>query len=256
MFKKKPNKDEGHNTGSDRYLITYADLITLLLGLFVVLYGSSQVDKEKYSEFSAAFSQYFKAKDAKVLQGGDGVLQGHRRGVPEPIMAPVSQKSLGEISKDLKQVLKKYIENGTLNVSMNDSVLKINLSEKLLFRSGKAALEPDGITAINSIAVILTGIKQSIFIDGHTDSDPIRTFQFESNWHLSGARATNVAYRLIRDGMPEYNLTVRGFGSQRPIADNSTTEGKAKNRRVEITLMVVSANMPSVKGYIEKDTVK
>ena len=256
MFKRKPNKDDGHNTGSDRYLITYADLITLLLGLFVVLYGSSQVDKEKYSEFSAAFSQYFKAKDGKVLQGGDGVLQGHRKGVPEPILAPVSQKSLGEISKDLQQSLKKFIDNGTLNVSINDSVLKINLSEKLLFRSGKAIVEPEGMDALDSIADILKGVKQSVFIDGHTDSDPIRTFQFESNWHLSSARATNVAYRLISGGLPEFNLTVRGYGSQRPIADNSTPEGKAKNRRVEITLTGLSANMPSDKGYIDKDTVK
>jgi chemotaxis protein MotB len=256
MFKRKPNKDDGHNTGSDRYLITYADLITLLLGLFVVLYGSSQVDKEKYSEFSAAFSQYFKAKDGKVLQGGDGVLQGHRKSVPEPILSPVSQKSLVEISTDLDKSLKKFIENGTLNVSMNDSVLRINLSEKLLFRSGKAELEPEGIIALDSIANILKGLKQSVFIDGHTDSDPIRTFQFESNWHLSGARATNTAYRLIEGGLPEFNLTVRGYGSQRPIADNSTPEGKAINRRVEITLTGLSPNMPSDKGYIDKDSVK
>ena len=229
MIKRKANKDEGHNTGSDRYLITYADLITLLLGLFVVFYASAQVDQEKFKDFSAAFSEFFKAKDVKVIMGGDGVLEGHKKGVPQPILTPVTPKSLTEIEQDLKQKLSNLVKNNSISLIQEDSTLRISLSEKLLFNSGRAELEASGKTALDTIGNILKTTAYVLFVDGHTDTDPIRTFQFESNWHLSVARATNVAYHLIKDDVPEFNIVIRGFGSQRPIADNTNELGKSLN---------------------------
>ena len=255
IFRRKPNKDDGHNTGADRYLITYADLITLLLGLFVVLYGSAQVDQEKFKDFSAAFSDFFKAKDDKVLQGGDGVLQGHKKGVPEPILPPMTQKSLNDVTSEMENSLQSFISSGNIELLRQDSMLKINLSERLLFKSGKAELEPGGLSAIDSISKVLKNTSMTIYVDGHTDIVPIRTFQYESNWHLSAARATNVAYKMIKDGVPEFNLTIRGFGSQRPAADNTTEEGKMKNRRVEILLVAPSSESPTQNGYINTDTI-
>lgn len=240
-----------HTVGADRYLITYADLITLLLGLFVILYATSQVDAEKFQEFSAAFSEYFKAKDDKVIQGGDGVLEGHRKGVPEPILLPMNQRNIDEISKQTEKALAELIEKGDIELIQSDDGLRILMSEKLLFQSAKAVIGKDGLTAIDSIANILKDAGQIIMIDGHTDSDDIKTFQYESNWHLSVARATNVAYRLIRYGVPEYNMIIRGFGAQRPIDDNTTVEGKSRNRRVEITINELSPESPSDTGYDE-----
>lgn len=254
MLGKKKKEEPEHGGGADRYLITYADLITLLLGLFVILYASSQVDKDKFKEYSAAFSEFFKTKDAKILQGGDGILQGHRNGVPEPILNPRSERSIKEISGEIKQKMSEYIEKGLLEVRNEDSGLVLVLPEKLLFRSGKSEVEEQGLTALDSLAKVLSGIKKLISVDGHTDTDPIRTFQFESNWHLSASRAANVAYVLIKDGVPEYNLVIRGFGSQRPIDDNTTPEGKAKNRRVEITITNPPASSPTKEGYVERDT--
>lgn len=239
-----------HNVGADRYLITYADLITLLLGLFVILYATSQVDADKFKDYSAAFSEYFKANDNKIIQGGDGVLEGHRKGVPEPILPPATQRSIQEISKISEEKLAKFINDGEIQVVKSEDGLRILISEKLLFKSGKAEIGNNGLSALDSVASVLKNASQEIAVDGHTDSDEIRTFQYESNWHLSVSRATNVAYRLIRTGsVPEYNLTIRGFGAQRPIADNTTTDGKSKNRRVEIYIKELKPESPSDKGY-------
>jgi len=255
MIKLNNNKEEGHNTGSDRYLITYADLITLLLGLFVVFYASAQVDQEKFKEFSAAFSEFFRAKDDKILQGGDGVLEANRQGVPEPILPPITPRSITDIEKEIREKFNQYISNNTLILNLEDSTLRISLTEKLLFRSGKAEIEQLGLIALDSLSEILKNINYTIYVDGHTDSDPIRTFQYESNWHLSVARSTNVAYKLIRNGVPEYNIVIRGFGSQRPIADNTTPEGKSLNRRVDILLIPPDNLTPNKKAYIEKNEI-
>ncbi len=253
--KTKNGSGDGHNTGAERYLITYADLITLLLGLFVILYSSSQVDQEKFKDMSVALSNYFKAKDSKVLLGGDGVISGHKDGVPEPILNPISQRSLSEISSEINESLKKFIEMGNLEIKLDENGLIIQMPEKLLFKSGKAEIQPDANSVLDTLAKILEGTNKKISINGHTDIVPIRTFQFESNWHLSVTRAMNVAYKMIRSGLPEYNLEVKGFGAQRPIADNTNEDGKARNRRVEIILQELTVDSPTNHVYTKKDSI-
>ena len=240
---KKP-KREGHNAGKDRYLITYADLITLLLGLFVILYASAQVDTGKFKAFSQAFSQYFKANPPGVLEGSDGVLEGSK-GLPEPAMVPTQTKSLDEFRTDAEKSLAKFIQSGQIQIRQSGSELTIVMPEKLMFESARADIQGDGETALNTLAELLSNENYQITVDGHTDAIPIRSFQYESNWHLSLARAMSVGYRLMSLGVPERNFVVRGFGAQRPIADNVTTEGKAKNRRVEITLSAMPAEAPT-----------
>jgi chemotaxis protein MotB len=230
-------------TGADRYLITYADMLTLLLGLFVILYASSRVDQGKYKEMSAAFSEYFQVKNPKILQGGDGVLEGHSKGVPEPILAPSSANSIEEIKKTTRNVLGKYIETGSLEIREDKSGITVVLPEKLLFESGKANIQTKALPVLDTLSAVLKNIPFQIMVDGHTDSQPIKTFRYESNWHLSIDRALNVAYELISNDIPQYNLVVRGFGAQRPIAENVSKEGKRKNRRVEITISAKSPEM-------------
>ena len=105
-----------------------------------------------------------------------------------------------------------------------------------MFQSGKADIQKDGLIVLDSIANIIRGINKAITIDGHTDSNPIRTFRYESNWHLSSARSLAVGYMLVSKGLPEKNLSFRCFGAMKPVAENSSTEGRSKNRRVEITI--------------------
>jgi chemotaxis protein MotB len=249
IFRKRIDKAQ-ENVHLDRYLVTYADLITLLLGLFVILYASSRVDEEKFKEISHAFSEYFQPE--KIADGGAGVFKGIPNGIPEPIMPYPSKKSLEQIQIETERSLRKYVDNGLLTVTRTSNGLTLTLSEKLLFKSGKAEVEPEGMSVIDTLAQILRGIDKQISIDGHTDSDPIRSFRYESNWHLSVARAVNVGYYLVERGISESNLMLRGFGAQRPVAPNSSIEGKAKNRRVEINITELSNNTPSTEGYQQK----
>jgi chemotaxis protein MotB len=243
------NNEPEHNTGSDRYLITYADLITLLLGLFVILYASSQVDQEKFKEYSAAFSEYFTAKEDKILQGGDGVLQGNQKGVPKAILNPASSKSISEINLEISKSLSKYIKQGSIEIKQIEGGFAIVMPEKMLFESARANIQPFANALLDTLAGVLKGINMELSVDGHTDAIPIQTFQYESNWHLSVARATNVAYSLLQKGVPGENLVIRGFGSQRPVGPNNNEFGRAKNRRVEITIKEKSANSPTTNGY-------
>lgn len=245
-FNKKNNfQHSPHGPDKDRYLVTYADLITLLLGLFVILYASSQVDQEKFKEISSALTKYFKSQPANPIEGGDGVLESSRRAIPEPMILPREAKSIKEVENQAATVLKDYIAKGEISLRTSSEGLVIVLPEKLMFRSGKAEIQTEGITVIDSLAQILSTLNNTIFVDGHTDNTPIRTFQYESNWHLSAARALNVGYRLLSLGVPGDNLVIRGFADKRPVDDNSTEEGRAKNRRVEITISKVDVNSPA-----------
>ncbi len=250
MLKRKQNSDEDYGN-SDRYLITYADLITLLLGLFVILYASSQVDIDKFTEVSRALEEYFRPKE-QVLEGGDGLMEA-RRGIPEPILPTSTEISLQEVEIKARRLLEQFIDNDFLTIRRTASGIILSLPEKLLFQSGQAELQPEATAALDSLTVLLTGLPMQISVDGHTDSEPIRSFRYESNWHLSAARALSVAYYLMRRGVAEENLVIRGFGSQRPIADNATDEGRSENRRVEITITELPVDALSAEGYYQKE---
>lgn len=245
----KRKKNNIFSSEKDRYLITYADLITLLLGLFVILYASSKVDAEKFKEFSKAFNMYFDKPG--VLEGGEGVLDGRRDNIPEPILPHPQQKSIDQIMKEAESALSGFLEDGKLSIKRTKGGVMLTLPEVLLFETAKAQVQPEGITVLDTLANILSGIGTNLLVtvDGHTDSRPIQTAQYESNWHLSVDRATNVAYRMMQMGLPEYNVAIRGFGSQRPKVDNSSPENRAENRRVEVTISELPENAPSTSGY-------
>ncbi len=249
LIRKHKIKDDDHNTGTDRYLLTYADLITLLLGLFIILFAISHLDTEKYKEMSKAMTQYFKSGQG-VLEGGEGVTQGGKNALPELIPSETrNERSIEEIQRETEKSLQSYIDNGVVSIERHGSGLTLTFSEKLLFNSGSAVIRSGGITALDTLSDVLYGINKQITVDGHTDSDPISTFRYESNWHLSVARALNVAYTLMEKGVPEANMSIRGFGAQRPVADNDTEEGKALNRRVEISINDLPLNAPTKQGY-------
>lgn len=240
---------------TDRYLITYSDLITLLLGLFVILYAASQVDESKYKEVSQAFAEYFKSENTKHLEGG-GVLPGHKQGVPQAILPTPKKQSLAEVKGQAEQILSSYIKNSNLKIQSVGESLVLTLPELLLFNTGKADIQSDGQVLLDSLAKVLSGINFQIAVDGHTDGTPIRTFRYESNWHLSVARALNVGYSLINRGVSEENILIRGFGATRPVASNSDEEGKQKNRRVEITISQLPEDAPTKNGYKSGDSNK
>lgn len=248
MRKNYLNNKNQDDTKHDRYLITYADLITLLLGLFVILYASSQVDEAKYKEMSAAFSNVF-GEDA--LDKRQELVKLGKKVNPFDTPEKPKTKSIEEMQEKAELALDMFIQQNKLTVQRIGQNLVINMPESLLFLSGKADINSESGELLDSLASLLSNIDMNINIDGHTDATPIRTFRYESNWHLSTARALNMGYALAERNIPEQYMVIRGFGSQRPIADNNTDEGKSKNRRVEIILSELDKETPLKTGYSE-----
>ncbi|MCS7169947.1 MAG: OmpA family protein [Candidatus Kapabacteria bacterium] len=228
---------EEQHASAERYIITYADLITLLLGLFVILYATSQVDLGKYREVAQALIYHFNPNTAPLSSEPQGrhVLPGEQ-GIPQPILPQSAHRSVDEWVQEMERSFKPYTESGVLTIERAAEGAVVRLAEAILFESGKSELQPQALPVLDTLARLLQYMPYLISVDGHTDSIPIRTLRYESNWHLSTARALSVAYYLIQYGVAEARLVVRGFGPQRPIAPNATPEGRARNRRVEIVL--------------------
>jgi len=238
----------------NRYLITYADLITLLLGFFVILYTTSQIDGENYSKLQEALKKAFSSGIKPLLDGGDGVLDGNDHILPEPYFPGVRQGNIDSIQNAIKSNLISYFDSGSVTMVKEGESIKIDMPEKLLFSSGFAEIKGDGLKFLDSLADILSNVPNQITIDGHTDNVAIKNGMFESNWHLSTERALNIAYSMMQKGLKEQNVAVRGYGSQRPKETNSTEEGKAINRRVELIISKLDIQSPSTKGY-SKDSI-
>ncbi len=261
--RKKQRSTDDHNQ-QERYLLTYADMITLLLGLFVILYASSQTDASKFQEVATAMNKYFQPNHKKAdslhnvsaLPGGNGVLQG-QQGVPQQMyrqdgsgmQAPISDE---QIESDVRSALGGLLQNGSADVLRMPEGIIVRLGEGVLFESGKAQIRPTSTSMLDTLARALARISRlrNIVFVGHTDSINIRSFQFESNWHLSTARSLAVAYYCIEHGVYDKYVEVQGVGSQQPIADNATQEGRNRNRRVEILIREIPPQRPTTQGYV------
>jgi chemotaxis protein MotB len=202
------------NHSRDRWLISYADLITLLLALFIVLYAAS--DKERAHQIAASFS-------AEGLNG-NGVLNG--------------SKTLENEDTRLQKAL---IENQILaqKTKMHQSKygLVVSLSEAGFFAPGDATINHEAEAVIEIIAESLRSTSTAVRIEGHTDSTPISTAKYPSNWELSTARASSVLARLIDNGISPDRLSAAGYAGFQPVQDNATPDGRAQNRRVDIVIL-------------------
>jgi chemotaxis protein MotB len=233
-MKRKQFKKDDENL--DRWLLTYSDLITLLLGLFVILYASSKVDVEKFKEFSAALSKKF----------GSGLLPANRMPVIAPMPTQPEASKFDSIRSDIMASIANMPESEGLTFEENQIGLVIRFKDRLLFETGKADLKPSAFKILSAIADELKKLPNDLLIEGHTDSIPIHTIQFPSNTHLSSIRAINANLFLIEQcGFPPERISVQGYGEFKPIKPNNTEENRAFNRRVDI--VVVKENINSVK---------
>lgn len=251
---RKGKKHEEHEN-HERWLITYADLITLLLGLFAVLYASSQVDMNKYRQIVAAFNQLFGG--GGVLFGGKGVLTvpAPQRGGGESKESEFGfsvPKTQEKIQATLSSILKSNIKSNKILITSGAEGITVHLLERLLFESGSADLKPEAKAVLDTIAEILRLLPNDIRIEGHTDDRPIHTPKFPSNWHLSIARALNTAYYLMERGVKPEKISIAGYAEFRPIAPNDTEENRAKNRRVDIVIITRKKGPLNKNKIIEK----
>lgn len=237
MKKKKHSHEEHEN--QERWLLTYADLITLLLGLFVILYAMSKIDAGKYAEIAAALGGVFGSNSGKMIvaQGSRGVLQ-----VPIPIVPKEHQ----EVEKEVEAALQQNLRSGLITLSTNERGLTVHVAEELGFSSGSADPKPDMLLVLDTLVAILQRLPRDIRVEGHTDDVPINTPVFRSNWHLSVARAVNVAYYLVDQGLNPEKVSVAGYGEFHPLVPNSNEANRAKNRRVDIVIINEPESHPPV----------
>ena len=211
----------------DRYLITYADLITLLLGLFIILYAISNVDITKYSKMMAAMENIFGS--GNVTNAIENFSNGKTK---------VITSDIDGLRSKLATLISQHDYSKSVTLEENERGITIHILENILFASGKAELNSTSKLVLGQLASILRQLPNDLRVEGHTDDVPISTPTFPSNWHLSVARALNTAYYLINDQkLNPGKVTIVGYSEYKPIADNATTEGRAKNRRVDIVII-------------------
>lgn len=231
MSKKKVHHEEHVD---ETWLIPYADMLTLLLALFIVMFAMSKLDNEKMSKVSEQFNIIF--------SGGSGVLEKNGTAIIPmddiPSLKTQEEDKMTKIKEDIETEIKGYGYSDKVNVTLNGEGLEISIQDMVLFKSGKADVLSEVNPMLLHISEILKSLDNDIKVVGHTDNIPIRTPQFRSNWDLSAMRAINVMNFFIDNGglKPE-RFSIQGYGQYSPKFDNSTTEGKAKNRRVEIILV-------------------
>lgn len=218
----------GEHENSERWLLTYADLITLLLGLFVILYAMSKIDAGKYAEIVSALGGVFGSPQG-VLVGHDGVLD-------QPVTSLQSERR--RVAGEIQSALNLKNTPMPIQVTENERGVTVHIMEELLFASGRAEMKPSSYAAIDTLARILRRLPNDLRIEGHTDNVPISTPQFPSNWHLSVARAVTVGYYLMtKHNLVAERVQVVGFSEYRPLVDNDTPEHRALNRRVDIVII-------------------
>ncbi|MDV4151670.1 flagellar motor protein MotB [Clostridium sp. AL.422] len=233
-MKKRKEKPENN----ERWLLTYSDLITLLMVFFVVLYSASNVNQKKYEKLANSMSNAF--------TGGTGI---NNQEVGQPLgessgdgeLSPLVQseeEKLQGIEGQVDDMIKDLDLQDSVSTSIEERGLVISFNDSIFFDSAKADIKIDMRSKLSSLAIILNKIDNYVRVEGHTDNIPIKNEDFSSNWKLSSIRASNVVEFLIEKGsVSPDRLSAVGYGEYRPISDNNTDEGKAKNRRVDILIL-------------------
>lgn len=240
-------KNEYYTNSNDyinRWVISYADFVTMLLALFMVMFATSSMGEMKVKDVNKSIQKVFASKNIEevkeienpsekevkqdaqsplentgktILDGGDGIL---------------------DASRIIEQIEKDIDVNTSVKVIKSDRGVVIRLNDTMLFDPGSAIIKPEARVTLDRIALSLSKFRNPILIEGHTDSMPIRNEKFPSNWELSTARATNIIKYLVQERkLPPDRLSAVGYGEYMPVEKNTTPQGRAKNRRVDIIVL-------------------
>lgn len=230
MAKKKAHHEEHVD---ETWLIPYSDMLTLLLALFIVMFAMSEVDKEKMQRFSQQFNVIFSGGSNNAIFEEPGeTLVPPQNTIDNTVM---ENDKMTEIKLFLDKEIEQKGYSDKVKVMLNHEGLEIAIQDIALFKSGDDKVIPEISPLLLQISKMLDGIDNSIKIVGHTDNVPVNNSKFRSNWDLSAMRAINVMNFLVEKGKlrPE-RFSIQGYGEYKPEFDNSTADGRSKNRRVEI----------------------
>jgi chemotaxis protein MotB len=244
----------------ERWLVSYADFITLMFAFFVVMFASSRADKEKVQRFSDSVQQALNegsisTRVRHILGGtpqhstnGNADVQGLRRNRPV-----VTDEKLAELTPSMRKLtaeLQDEINKGKLQINLTPRGLVISLNEAAFFPSGDATIALDSYGTIAKLADTIRRLPNPVRLEGHTDSIPIHNSRYASNWHLSAARS--IAMLDLFTGkfeVPADRLAVAGYAETIPVDSNETAEGRARNRRVDVTILNEAAAVNEPKAF-------
>ena len=249
-----PENHENH----ERWLISYADFITLLFAFFVVMYSLSSVNEGKYRVLSDSIVQAFRS--VSVNTAGEHLLVEPLAPPKPPIIPkpsvvqkkqvdPAAEKAreareeavkrVRDMADEIRRALQPLAEGGQVSVTEGATGIKVEINAEVLFSPGEAQLGDGAVNVLDAVGQVLAGADFPVIVEGHTDDVPIATYRFPSNWELSASRASSVVRLFVDTGVDPARLTAAGYGNQRPVADNGTEDGRSRNRRV--TLLIESS---------------
>jgi chemotaxis protein MotB len=244
----------------ERWLVSYADFITLLFAFFVVMYALSSVNEGKYRVLSDSLVSAFRnvnVNTSGATMGAGGKVQqtaplGSKQIVPirntkEEEKKRQLREKMRNMARDILEALGPLIKEGKVSVTEGLKGVTVEINASVLFAVGDARLQPSAVKALRAVAEVLAQTEFPVTVEGHTDPTPIKTAQFPSNWELSGARAASVVRLFIDSGVGPQRLTATGYGEQRPIASNDTPDERARNRRVTI---LIEASLPDIPADV------
>jgi chemotaxis protein MotB len=270
MARRRRRPEEHENL--ERWLVSYADFITLLFAFFVVMYAISSVNEGKYRVLSETLNTVFKVapssespiqvgepvRDVVALPDGPLAVQQTDRLAAADAAADagaVASEDPGEdammlrVADELAISLQDYVEGGLVRINQVGGRVEIEMKERMLFGSGEARLSREALRALRGLARTLARIPSHLQVEGHTDNVPISSAAFPSNWELSAARAASVVHYLARAGVEPWRMAAVGLGEHRPIAENADRLGRAANRRVTIVVLTDQRHAEPVIGH-------
>lgn len=240
-----PEEHENH----ERWLVSYADFITLLFAFFVVMYSISSVNEGKYKVLSQALVGVFNdpERSVKPIPIGEERPQSVKPAEPLVIESEQTEAAIGQAADPLKTIADNVrdafgdlIKSDQLTVRGNELWIEIELKSSLLFGSGDAMPSDMAFSIIEKVAKILKPFDNPVHIEGFTDNQPIRTAQYPTNWELSTARAASIVRMMAIEGIDPRRMAAVGYGEFQPVASNDTADGRGRNRRV---VLVISRNL-------------
>lgn len=251
MIRPRSRRKSGEpHTSHDRWLVSYADFITLLFAFFVVLYASSRADQQKQTEIAHSIQSAFQAlglfpSSVPAQQNSGALADSRESAAPVNVIlgddlsaSPEVQQDLQRLQSRLTGLLSNQIAEHVVALRLGRDGLVISLREAGFYDSGSAAPHPASRATLDRIAATLAETPYDLRIEGHTDNVPIHTPQFDSNWELSTARATQLARSFIVDhSFAPARLSAAGYAEYHPVAANDQAEGRSQNRRVDIIVL-------------------
>jgi chemotaxis protein MotB len=241
-------REEEHEN-HERWMISYADFITLLFAFFVVMYAGSSVNERRAQAVSGSIGSAFGRVPVIHEIPRDSI-------VPDLPLLPRAmpyrsrnneaavrreREQMSSMARDLLTALNPLAERGMVRVTQGQRGITVEINASMLFASGDAKLSPQAVNALFAVAAVLRADNHAIQVEGHTDNAPISNALYASNWELSAVRAGSVVRLFVDSGIAPQRLVAMGHGNTRPVASNETPEGRMRNRRVQ---MLVMSNLP------------